>query len=242
MGQRFACHRVVLLFLQKLFRSVRSQVQNASHIFYHWLVFVQICKLKNVTLISEPRPSFAACIHVDFPDTPDISAVGMQLQQTCLLLLEPRLLGGSNLVHSDLDRQEYSGTTLEHIRKTCLAHSDFVLHRTGPGAQLPSLAAWHQKQSLQGPQAVINKHKQQSDRDLNWLLTAGAAAAGVAAAGVAAAGVGLQAHCESSSYAAEQVTSSRWSKLLKRVDPRQLLHAREQNAFLEEMQADPKVS
>jgi hypothetical protein len=90
---------------------------------------------------------------------------------------------------------------------------------------------------LQEPQAVINKHKQQSDRNLNWLLTAGAAAAGIAAAGV-----GLQAHCESSSYAAEQITSSRWSKLLKRVDPRQLLHTREQNAFLEEMQADPKVS
>ena len=161
----------------------------------------------------------------------------MELQQACLLLLEPRLLGGSNLVQSELDRQDYSGTTLEHIQKACLAHFRFVLRRTGPGAQLSSLAAWHQEQSLQGPQAVNNKHKQQTDRNFNWLLTAGAAAAGVAAAGV-----GLQAHCESSSYAVEQITSSRWSKLLKRLDPRQLLHAQDQNAFLEEMQADPKVS
>lgn len=108
---------------------------------------------------------------------------------------------------------------------------------TGPGAQLSSLAAWHQEQSLQGRQAVANKHKQQTDRNGHWLLTAGAAAAGVAAAGF-----GLQAHCESSSYAVEQITSSRWSKLLKRIDPRQLPRAREQNAFLEEMQADPKVA
>ncbi|DBA93452.1 TPA: hypothetical protein ACH3X2_003239 [Trebouxia sp. C0005] len=69
------------------------------------------------------------------------------------------------------------------------------------------------------------------------MLTAGAAAAGVAAAGV-----GFESHCKSSSYAVEHTTSSRWSKLLKHMDPRQLLRAPEQNAFLEEMQADPKVA
>jgi hypothetical protein len=183
------------------------------------------------------RASSAACIHVDVPNAPYISAVGRELQQACLLVLEPRLLGGTNLVQSDLDRQEHSGTTLEHVQKSCLAHFIVDLHRTGPGAQLSSLATWHQEQSLQEPQAVMNKHKQQTDRNVSWLLTAGAAAAGVAAAGV-----GLEAHCESSSYAVEQMTDSRWSKLLKRIDPRQLLHAQEQNAFLEEMQADPKVS
>ena len=180
------------------------------------------------------RASSAACIHADVPNTPYISSAGME--QACLLVLEPGLLCGSNLVQSDLDRQEYSGATLEHIQKSCLAHFTFGLHRTDPGAQLSSLAAWHQEQSLQGPQAVTNDHKQQSNR-FTWLLTAGAAAAGVAAAGV-----GLEAHCKSSSYAVEQTTSSSWSNLLKRIDPRQLLHAQEQNAFLEEMQADPKVS
>ena len=181
------------------------------------------------------RASSAACTHVDVPHIPYIRAV--RVEQGCLLVLEPRLLGGSNLVQSGLDRQEYSGTTPKHVQKSCLTHFTSGLRRTGPGAQLSSLAAWHQEQSLQGRQTVANKHKQQTDRNGHWLLTAGAAAAGVAAAGF-----GLQAHCESSSYAVEQITSSRWSKLLKRIDPRQLPRAREQNAFLEEMQADPKVS
>lgn len=102
---------------------------------------------------------------------------------------------------------------------------------TGPKALL-SLEAWQTEQALQSWQAGTEQQTRPHSCSFSWVL----------AAGVAAAGLGSEAHCESSSYAAEQNASSRWSRLLHRADPRQLFPVQEHNAFLQEMQADPKVS
>ncbi len=105
---------------------------------------------------------------------------------------------------------------------------------TGCSSQLLSLGAWHKKQSLQGTQAgTAGSHQnfQQRGSTVSWLL----------AAGIAAAGAGVEAHCEASSYAADQANRSGWSRLLHHADPRQIFYAKERNDFLEEMQVDTKV-
>lgn len=105
----------------------------------------------------------------------------------------------------------------------------------GACSQLLSLQTWHTQQSFQGLQAFAastNKQHLPSQLPFRSLLLAG----------LAASALSNEAHCETSSYAAEQAQRPWWSKLLHQADPQQFFHTPEQNAFLGEMQIDPKVS
>ena len=103
--------------------------------------------------------------------------------------------------------------------------------------QLPSLETWHTQQSFQGLQAVAASTNQQQNQHSPSQLPFKS----LLLAGLAASAASNEAHCETSSYAAEQAQRPWWSKLLHQADPRQFFHSPEQNAFLEEMQVDPKV-
>ena len=111
------------------------------------------------------------------------------------------------------------------------------VERAGACSQLLSLQTWHTKHSFQGLQAAAaSTNKQQNQHSPSQLPFRS-----LLLAGLAASALSNEAHCETSSYAAEQAQRPWWSKLLHQADPRQFFHTPEQNAFLEEMQIDPKV-
>lgn len=108
---------------------------------------------------------------------------------------------------------------------------------SGCKRQLLSLVAWYEQQNH--TPAVLAAVSQQrgstcAQQSLSaWWLAAGA---------VAAACIPDDTYCDASTYAAEQHHQQAWwSRILHTADPRRLLYTRSNNAFIQEMQVDPKV-
>ena len=114
-----------------------------------------------------------------------------------------------------------------------LTGSSCVAGASSCSTQLLSLAAWHEQQNYTPVLRATASQRRAHRRVSAWWLAAGAFAAACAP---------QHTQCEASTYAAErQHHDAWWSRLLHNADPRRLLYAKSNNAFIQEMQVDPKV-